>query len=347
MDKMIEAMCVELEIKSGDWPFKEFNSVYFGGGTPSILPINLLTKLFNAIYLHFTVADSAEISLEANPDDINEENIRAWKYLGVNRLSIGLQSSHNDRLAWLNRIHSVEEGSRAVQLAQKEGIDNISLDLMYNFPNSTDSELEEDIDSLLSLNPRHISAYGLTIEENTVFGKRLKKGLLSVLPEDSAVRQFQLVNQKLGSAGFEGYEISNFGLPGFFAVHNTNYWFQKPYLAIGPGAHGFDGQLRTENYPNNALYIKSLIDERKLYQKVELLSKVDQTNEQILTRLRTKWGLNLGELFQKTGYDLKVLKIVQLRDFSNQGLIQLLDNHLFLTQEGKLLADHIAMKLMI
>ena len=347
MESMVDAMCREMEMRVEGRNRPNISTVYFGGGTPSILSETMLGKLFEAIHRHYEVNPEAEITLEANPDDMSDELISAWKRLGINRLSIGLQSSHNDRLTWMNRIHSADEGRHAVRRAQDAGIENISLDLMYNFPGSNLQELEEDIDSLLSLAPKHISAYGLTIEPQTVFGKRFKKGELQPLPEEQAVQQFQFVRKKLEGAGFEAYEISNFGQPGFYAVHNTNYWFQKPYDAIGPGAHGFDGVRRTENLPNNSLYIKSILEKGELYQKVEILSDEDRANEHILTRLRTKWGLDLDELNDMSGFSLDQLKEKEMNAFEKEGLIYRQNQVVFLTEGGKLLADRIAMDLMI
>lgn len=347
MESLVDAMCHEMEMRVEGRSRPKISTVYFGGGTPSILPEPLIRQLFDAIHQHYEVDPYAETTLEANPDDMSDSLISAWKQLGINRLSIGLQSSHNDRLSWMNRIHSAEEGRHAVQRAQDAGIENISLDLMYNFPGSTILELEEDIDSLLSLAPKHISAYGLTIEPQTVFGKRFKKGELQPLPEESAVQQFQYVRKRLAESGFEGYEISNFGQPGFYAVHNTNYWFQKPYDAIGPGAHGFDGIHRTENLPNNSLYIKSILEKGELYQKVEILSDEDRGNEHILTRLRTKWGLDLDELNRICGISLDQFKQEEMNVFEREGLIYRQKQVVFLTEEGKLLADRIAMELMI
>jgi oxygen-independent coproporphyrinogen III oxidase len=347
MESMVDAMCREMEMRVQGRSRPKISTVYFGGGTPSILPETLLGKLFDAIHHHYEVDPVAEITLEANPDDMSDELISAWKRLGINRLSIGLQSSHNDRLSWMNRVHSAEEGRHAVRRAQDAGISNISLDLMYNFPGSTIQELDEDIQSIQALSPKHISAYGLTIEPQTVFGKRLKKGELLPLPEEQAVQQFQFVRKKLAETGFEGYEISNFGQPGFFAVHNTNYWFQKSYDAIGPGAHGFDGIQRTENLPNNSLYIKSILEKGALYQKVEILTVEDRANEHILTRLRTKWGLDLNELNHIGGFSLDQLKEKEMNAFEKEGLIYRQNQVIFLTEEGKLLADRITMELMI
>jgi oxygen-independent coproporphyrinogen-3 oxidase len=346
MENMVKAMKLEIEMRAKNWPLKQLETVYFGGGTPSILPVHLLESLLQTIHNLFDLSNVKEVTLEANPDDMSKNNILAWKAMGFNRLSIGLQSGHNERLAWMNRIHTAEEGKNAVQLAQNLGIENISLDLMYNFPQSTEAELEVDMQSIMALSPKHISAYELTIEPKTVFGKRLEKGELVPAPEENAARQFVMVSETLQSAGFEHYEIASFGLPGFHAVHNSNYWMQKPYLAIGPGAHGSDGKIRTKNKPNNALYIKSLLEEKKLFQQTEILSKVDIANEMIITRMRTKWGLSIEELTEKTGFNLRIEKGTELKSWAEQGFIIIKDDIITLSQNGKLLADRIAVSLM-
>ena len=343
---MVLAMQAELEIRAKNWPFKKLETIYFGGGTPSILSGNMLADLFETLQKYYEIEPKAEITLEANPDDISVENIKVWKSLGINRLSIGLQSSHDARLVWMNRIHTSEEGRRSVLLAQDLGIENISLDLMYNFPESTLFELEEDIQFILALSPKHISAYGLTIEPQTVFGEKLKKGKLIPLPEENAAIQFLKVSADLQSAGFEHYEISNFGRPGFHAVHNSNYWFQKPYLPIGPGAHGFDGETKFENLPYNALYIKNLLGQTELLQKVEKLSSTEWANEMIMTRLRTKWGLPSDEFKERTGFEVLKDKRSELARFQNADLLRIENQTIFLTESGKLLADRITMEMM-
>jgi oxygen-independent coproporphyrinogen-3 oxidase len=348
MESMVEAMDREMQIRLREFVEKPvLKTLYFGGGTPSILPQALLSRLFKSIESRFDLGSCEEISFEVNPDDCSKENLRFWKSVGINRLSIGLQSSHNNRLSWMNRIHSAELGIRAVKTAQDLGLDNISLDLMYNFPESTLTELNEDIRAILSLEPRHISAYGLTLEPKTVFGTQMKKGLLHPLTEELASEQFLCVIQALQQAGFEHYEISNFARPGYYSRHNSNYWFQVPYLGIGPGAHGFDGKARYFNLPNNPGYIKSLLQEGKLAENREILTAENRANEMIMTRLRTSWGLNLAELLDKTGYDLIRSKAELLKAWQKQGLITNENGLIKLMPEGKLVADHLAMELMV
>jgi oxygen-independent coproporphyrinogen-3 oxidase len=207
--------------------------------------------------------------------------------------------------------------------------------------------VEADLSAMLSLEPEHISAYGLTLEPKTVFGNWQAKGKLSALDEESAVEQFHLVRNRLEASGYLGYEISNFGKPGHLAVHNRAYWFQRPYLGIGPGAHGFDGDKRYENKPNNAGYLKHLLEENMLFATEEILSPESRLNERILTRLRTIWGLSLTQTRSETGLDLENLRFKEIQMFLEQGHLIKENNVLYLTYSGKILADHLAMELMV
>lgn len=347
IDQMVVAIQRELEIRSRNWPFPKLHSVYLGGGTPSLLSGHQLEAIFATIHHHFNISSEAEITLEANPDDMNLAFLKSWKAIGINRLSIGLQTFQDERLKWMNRIHNTLQGREAVQLAREAGFKNISLDLMYQFPDSTVEDVEADLSAMLSLEPEHISAYGLTLEPKTVFGNWQAKGKLSALDEESAVEQFHLVRNRLEASGYLGYEISNFGKPGHLAVHNRAYWFQRPYLGIGPGAHGFDGDKRYENKPNNAGYLKHLLEENMLFATEEILSPESRLNERILTRLRTIWGLSLTHTRSETGLDLEDLRFKEIQMFLEQGHLIKENNVLYLTYSGKILADHLAMELMV
>ena len=347
IDQMVVAIQRELEIRSRNWPFPKLHSVYLGGGTPSLLSGHQLEAIFATIHHHFNISSEAEITLEANPDDMNLAFLKSWKAIGINRLSIGLQTFQDERLKWMNRIHNTLQGREAVQLAREAGFKNVSLDLMYQFPDSTAEDLEADLSAMLSLEPEHISAYGLTLEPKTVFGNWQAKGKLSALDEESAVEQFHLVRNRLEASGYLGYEISNFGKPGHLAVHNRAYWFQRPYLGIGPGAHGFDGDKRYENKPNNAGYLKHLLEENMLFATEEILSPESRLNERILTRLRTIWGLSLTQTRSETGLDLENLRFKEIQMFLEQGHLIKENNVLYLTYSGKILADHLAMELMV
>jgi oxygen-independent coproporphyrinogen-3 oxidase len=287
----------------------------------------------------------AEITLEANPEDVTKEKLYDWKSMGINRLSIGLQSSHDQRLVWMNRNHSARDGEFAVKRAQDAGFDNITVDLMYGYPESTTQELREDLDYILSLQTKHISAYNLSIEPETVFGRQWKKGTLLPLPEEESADRFLEVYDALESAGYQGYEISNFAVPGSEAVHNRNYWLQKAFTGIGPSAHGFDGfHTRWENTPSNPLYIRDISSD-KLSEKVELMNRSSLANEFILTRLRMKEGLSLSIFTQKFGISLQENREGEIQKAVNKGWLQMDADFLKLSREGRLMADHLALEL--
>lgn len=343
-EEMVNAMVREMEIRFSEAGTKTA-SIYFGGGTPSLLEPSRLDQLFAAIHRLSSVRPEAEITLEANPEDVNRENLKHWLSSGVNRLSIGLQSSHNQRLEWMNRSHSVEAGERAVKSAQDAGFSNITVDLMYGFPDSSPEELEEDIDYILGLQTSHISAYNLSIEPETVFGNRLKKGLLLPLPEEESAAGFLRVFDALEAAGFSGYEISNFALPGQEAVHNRNYWLQKAFTGIGPSAHGFDGNmLRWENSVSNARYMRDLLG-GKLSEEQEHMSRSSLANEFILTRLRMKEGLPLGVFSEKFGLSLLQNREAEIQLAVQKGWLLVSEGRLALSREGRLFADHLALEL--
>jgi len=343
---MVDALCKELEMRAKKEVDTNFETLYFGGGTPSVLTATQLGRIISHGENYTLLAPHAEVTLEANPEDITRENLNLWKSVGINRLSIGLQSSQNERLRWMNRISSAETGAEKVKMAQDSGFGNISLDLMYNLPGSTPDELDGDLRFISDLQPQHISAYGLTIEPRTVFGHLAKKGKLEGLPEESAAQQFIQVSQYLTALGFEHYEISNFGKPGFGAMHNSNYWKQKNYWGIGPSAHSLLGMVRLINPSNNALYCKALLAENRLPAKEELLSRTEMANEMVLTRLRTQWGLPVEELHQKTGYQIQMERKNEIRKFESANLLRIESGTLFLTEQGRLLADQISMELM-
>ena len=340
-------MCKELEIKSKEVEDNKVATLYFGGGTPSILSEKELDLLHKTIQSKFDTSLLSEVSFEVNPEDITFMYLQHLKNIGVNRLSIGLQNSHNTALKWMNRQASAEKGREAVQLARSAGFTNLSVDLIYNLPNSTLDAVAADLDYLLSLDIQHVSAYGLTIEPQTVFGHQYKKKILLPLPEDEAAKQFSYLSKRLRASGFDHYEISNFCLPGFHAEHNSNYWKQVPYVGIGPSAHSFLGRKRMANVSNNNTYCKAILDEGTIPETVESLSAEDLANEMIITRLRTHWGLDLTAVFDATGFRLEQIRANVLEMGVTEGYFRIENKVVFLTDEGRLLADHLAMKLMI
>lgn len=330
---MIDSLIIELQERLPE--IENPNTLYFGGGTPSILFSEELEKIIKTISNRFDLGKFQEITLEANPEDISQESLDSWRKLGINRLSIGIQSFKESDLKWMNRAHSVEESRKAIVLAQQAGYENISLDLIYGLPQSTLEEWEKQLEEVLSWNVNHVSAYCLTVEKGTALKRYIKHGKLNLPNEDSVVEQFQLLIDKLNHAGFTHYEISNFGKGLYRAVHNSSYWKGEKYIGIGPSAHSFDGKKRRWNIANNNLYMK-----RQNWFEEEVLSQKELWNEHILTGLRTTEGVYLPQLYDIMQPDSNFLSMKK-KFIESKWLIEL-SNQIYLSQEGKLRADYIA-----
>lgn len=342
--QMIETMQREIVLRKNYLTDSLLESVYFGGGTPSLLTLKELQDLFTSINSHFVISDNAEITLEANPDDITKENLEIWKKVGINRLSIGLQSFKEKDLQWMNRAHSVNEALHCVQLAKGSGFSNISVDLIYGLPDLTLEEWESHVNTVLKMNIQHISAYCLTIEEKTALHKMVATQKIFPAGEDEQSDQFLLLTKKLKEVDFKHYEISNFGLPNYEAVHNSNYWQGKQYLGIGPSAHSFNGVSRRWNISNNPLYIKNFNSENTWFEE-EILTEKDRWNELLLTGLRTSLGVNLKQL--ESIQELPVSFTKKINEFSDREWLILRNKRIILTDSGRLMADYIASELFL
>jgi len=336
----LKALQREIEMRADEFD-SMVNTIYFGGGTPSLLRSSEISEIINKLSVHFTIAKNAEVSLEANPDDLNREKLQELYNAGINRLSIGIQSLNDRSLKWMNRAHNCAEARSCIADAIELGFDNISIDLIYGLPNLTLKEWEDEINEILSFNIQHISAYCLTVEPETALGHRVKKGKEKPVDEESANEQFQILVELLEQNGMEQYEVSNFGKPGFYSRHNTSYWKGVPYLGLGPSAHSYSSGKRSWNIANNARYIKS-INEDKLPISTENLSDKDQINEYIMTGLRTIWGIDLDVLKNEFGYDLKAEYSELLEELIEKSLVKLEGAKLTLTKAGLFLADGIA-----
>lgn len=344
-EEMIRAMVQELDLRKGliVGPLK---TIYFGGGTPSLLSEAHLESLLARIRDLYPVSSDAEITLEANPDDLSPEKLQELKRSGVNRLSIGIQSFDDAILKYLHRAHDSFAARRCLEESTKAGFNNLSLDLIYAIPGMTLAGWNQTLSQALNFKPAHLSAYGLTIENRTVFGHWKKQNRLVPVGEEDAAAQFESMQDILVGAGYDQYEISNFSLPGYHSRHNSSYWLQEHYLGIGPGAHSYDGTRRYLNVRNNALYVKA-ITEGHFPVEEELLTRENKINEYLLTRLRTQWGCNLVELQREFSDDLISRRGDYLQRYQEQGLVTITDNILLLTRKGKLLADQITEELMI
>lgn len=338
-NRMIETLCKEITDRITT--LKEpIQTIYFGGGTPSLLTSEELDALFSILKTGADLSRVREVTLEANPDDINDSTLENWKKAGITRLSIGLQSFKSSDLEWMNRAHSVEEALQCVPLAQKHGFDNISVDLIYGLPNLTTNEWQDHISKVIAMDVAHISAYCLTIEEKTVLHQLVEKGKLKPAGDDQQSEQFEILSNSLVSAGYDHYEISNFGKPGKHAIHNGNYWKGSHYLGIGPSAHSYDGVTRRWNVSNNFTYMKM---EGNLWFENEILEPKDRWNELLLTGLRTSIGVDQQQLFSIFTPDAAFSdKVAQ---FMRDGWMVIENEHYILTLEGRLKADYIASEL--
>lgn len=342
-NEFVEALLKEIHLQSTYLPSEPVNTIYFGGGTPSLLTIEELTSILQTLRQTFSVAADAEITLEANPDDIVEEKLKNWKQAGINRLSIGVQSFFEEDLRWMNRAHSAKQAIDNLQLARKY-FDNITIDLIYGTPTLPDDKWQHNVQQAIDLGITHLSCYALTVEPGTALAHMINKHkTLDVNTEDQA-RQFLLLMDWMQAAGYEHYEISNFALPGMRSRHNSSYWQGASYLGLGPSAHSFNGKSRQWNIANNALYIKSLKEDKVPFE-IENLTDTQQLNEYIMTSLRTMEGLNIEYVVNRFGEKAAGKLQQEARQFIETGKIQLQNGHLQLTKEGKLFADGIAVEL--
>jgi len=340
---MVQAIAKEAGMRK-DYVKERISTIYFGGGTPSILAVSDLQLLVETFKTLFMVNEDAEITLESNPDDISAEKLAAWRGIGINRLSIGIQSFVEDDLRWMNRAHNATQALQSIQLAQQAGFNNITIDLIYGTPTLTDEQWYQNVQTAILLNIPHLSCYALTVEPKTALDKMIATHQIANVDPEKQGRHFELLMQWVKEAGYEHYEISNFAKPGMRSRHNSSYWQGRSYLGIGPSAHSFNGSSRQWNIANNALYIKS-IEKGIVPFEVEELTPTQQLNEYIMTSLRTMEGLNLNHIQQQWGDVLADQIKADALQFVNTGQMVLLSQHLILTNAGRLFADGIAAEL--
>ncbi|KEO73083.1 radical SAM family heme chaperone HemW [Anditalea andensis] len=346
VDSVVEMICKELIMRrnylKGD-PVVE--TIYFGGGTPSLLNLNQIEKILNTIYKNYSL-DLKEITIETNPDDLSNEKLAGLNHLGFDRLSIGIQSFHDNVLKFYNRAHNARESLESIAMAREHGFEKLSIDLMYGFPYADHSLWISDLQLALTIDPGHISSYCLTIEPQTALGKWTEKGKYLPTTDDFNADQFEIMQAKMKEAGYIQYEISNFAKPHAFAVHNSNYWKGVSYLGIGPSAHSYDGQSRQHNVANNVKYVKGLMA-NELISEIDRLEREEIINEYLLTSIRTIWGTDLRLIQDRYQFDLKYKKEKELNLFHKEGLLVLEDEKIILTEKGRILADSIAEKLFV
>lgn len=364
-EEMVLALAKEIKLRKSEFENETIETIYFGGGTPSILTNDEIRYLIDAVYKNYTVSENPEITLEANPDDLAILSVRAqsrtifeeYKSIGINRLSIGIQSFFEEDLMMMNRAHNSAEAIECLKEATKY-FDNISLDLIYGIPRMSNEKWKQNIETALSFGIPHISSYALTVEPKTALSKLIQTGKIAKPSDDLAQEHFSILVEILEANGFIHYELSNFGKPTYFSKNNSAYWLGKKYIGIGPSAHSYDGISRSWNVSNNSIYLKSLED-NKLPNEIEILSKTDRYNEYIMTGLRTIWGVSLERIENEFGCEYldylnrqtdkhiknNVLEIVTSSDFAfGRNRIEKI---LRTTPKGKFLTDGIASDLFL
>ena len=343
-DDMVNAIRQEIRLRKHDAKLP-VETIYFGGGTPSVLTPLQLRVLLGEVYNQFEVIDKPEITLEANPDDLSPAYILAIQKLGINRLSIGVQSFLDDELTLMNRAHNASQALSAVEHAKKE-FGNVSIDLLFGNPNTTLDDWKRNLDYALQLEVPHISSYALTLEPKTALERFVDKGVVSLLEEKVVEAQFHHLVDTLTQAGYDHYELSSFGKPGYHSQNNTGYWQGKTYLGIGPSAHGFDGNQRYWNVSNNASYMQQ-IAKGELPQTIEKLSVVDRFNESIMIGLRASWGVSLVAMENDLGLRYRQHLEDQAKRFVDEGLLHIENSALKTTPKGAFLADGISADLFL
>ena len=360
-DELVLALAKELEMRKDEFKKITVETIYFGGGTPSLLTIKELDFLIKQVYKHYKVSEAPEITIEANPDDVmlasqGNSNVTLsevevskksifslYKNIGINRLSIGIQSFFEKDLKLMNRAHNSEEAKSCLEEATRH-FDNISIDLIYGIPGLSNTEWQHNIEIALSYGISHISSYALTVEPKTALERFIKKGLIKNVDDDLAHEQFHMLVDTLEAHGFVHYELSNFGKEQFFSRNNSAYWQGKPYIGIGPSAHSFSGNERSWNIRNNSKYITA-IEAGTFPKETEILSITDSYNEYVMTGLRTVWGVSLQKVETNYGLDYKNYLLQQSQTFIHQQLLYIEDETLLVTKKGKFLSDGIASSL--
>ena len=343
MDAMIQSICKEAALRR-DYINEPIATVYFGGGTPSLLPTDDLKFTIDTLRKLFVIDADADITLEANPDDITEERLIAWKSIGINRLSIGVQSFFEEDLQWMNRAHNATQALQSIELAQRNGFENITIDLIYGTPTLSDEHWKQNVKTAIALGVPHLSCYALTVEPKTALEKMIAQNKMENVDPEKQSRHFELLMQWMQNAGYEHYEISNFAKLGKRSRHNSSYWKGLSYLGLGPSAHSFNGKERQWNIANNALYIKGMEENIPVFE-IEYLTVTQQLNEYIMTGLRTIEGLSLQYVSEKWSDDFSNEIAMGAKKFLNNELMHQKNNHLILTNRGKLFADGIAAEL--
>lgn len=343
---MVASLIKELKERKNFIGQEEVKTIYFGGGTPSVLSAGNISEILKEVYAQYTVNDNAEITFECNPDDLSKEYLVGLKECGVNRLSIGIQSLNDESLTWMNRSHNVTQALQAIDSAAALGFRDMSIDLIYGIPMLTEDEWRQTLKRALAMPINHLSAYSLTLEENTPYTKLVQQKKYKKPNDDDASRHFEILLEEIKLAGWEHYEVSNFCKAGNYSKHNTAYWQNVKYLGIGPSAHSFDGKSRHWNVRSNKEYIEKMQAGKSVSESEELSTK-DIVNETLLTGLRTKWGVNLAEVKEQYEYDIAATNQTQIMEWQQKDWLEMKDGVLRLRADGFLFADYIASELFV
>jgi oxygen-independent coproporphyrinogen-3 oxidase len=345
-DEVVASLIKELKERKNFIGQEEVKTIYFGGGTPSVLSAGNISEILKEVYAQYTVNDNAEITFECNPDDLSKEYLKGLKECGVNRLSIGIQSLNDESLTWMNRSHNVTQALQAIDSAAALGFRDMTIDLIYGIPMLTEDEWRQTLKRALAMPINHLSAYSLTLEENTPYNKLVQQKKYKKPNDDDASRHFEILLEEIKLAGWEHYEVSNFCKAGNYSKHNTAYWQNVKYLGIGPSAHSFDGKSRHWNVRSNKEYIQKIQAGESVSESEELSTK-DIVNETLLTGLRTKWGVNLAEVKEQYEYDIAATNQTQIMEWQQKDWLEMKDGVLRLRADGFLFADYIASELFV
>lgn len=345
--EMLAAIHAELELQKNYLPANTIETIYLGGGTPSLLTADEINRITETISAHYDISRLKEYTIETNPDDLDKQYIRSLKSTTVDRFSIGTQSFFDADLRYMNRAHNAQEADYAIKAVQDAGYSNITIDLIYGTPGLTDNNWQHNLQQVNELGIPHFSSYALTVEEKTALHHNIQSGKSQPVNPEQSAHQFEMLMSFAAQAGYEHYEISNLAKPGHRAVHNTNYWLGIPYIGIGPSAHSFNGATRQWNVANNAFYIRSLVADKQLNFEEEILTPEQRLNEYIMTSLRTSWGLDTNKVSREWGSDYTNAILKDSERFMEEKKLVHDNNSLVLTNKGKLFADYIAGELFV
>ena len=343
--EIINSILVEIDLNQKEFKKNNISTIYFGGGTPSIIENSLIKKVMQSIHKNHSIQEECEITIEANPDDITDQNIKSWKEIGFNRLSLGVQTFNDLCLKKINRIHNREDAISAIKKIKKE-FKNYSIDIMFGTPGSTIETLKEDLIQIKKLNPPHISIYSLDVEKKTPIHKMIKNNKIKMPSSSLVSEQFDLISTEMEKMGYINYEISSFCKEGLQSRHNSNYWCNEKYIGYGPGAHSYDKKYRYWNIRDNEKYINRINNRQPFYEQ-EKLTDTQKINEYIMTRIRTKEGINISDLEKRMGINLMTLKKEEIQFLSEELMVENFGDNIVLTEKGKKIIDHIVEKITV